>query len=553
MFIRNYFHQVLLGAAGLLLLFALGLNAMQAVAQPRDNNPGMTLLLESAEALGGLDAVLGAERMQLFGYGQYPDGFGSGNGPASPYAPQKTNAHNDLQRAWDLENGRYMERHRGYFGFPFAASGPYAYTLERQVLDGDIAFAIQGEDPLGEDNASRRGDVRELRMWSLTNNPVAALQAALREDSTLSAVYAEDNQVLVAVTLADGENFTLGFESATRLPRTMSWSGPNHLLGEVRYTTHWTGYVPYDGIKLPQGVNTWWDWRDMPFYTIFVEGWIVNGSLPDMAAPAAVRNAGPRAVQRPEMEAEQVVDGIWRLTPGGTIVVEFADHILLFELNGFAYDDETLPKIEFARTLAPGKPVTHYIASHQHDDHASGFRTAVSEGLTVIAHEQIEEMFRGIASRPAPNFPDQLYRNPRPLKFIGVRDHLRLQDAERTLDIYHVIGHNHMSNAVFAHDPDNNVMIGADILPAVEWQWWADALLDNVEYYDLEVEHFVSNHMGVMTLQEAVDFLAPGRIRVQENCVAQARAGIYRTGCPPFFTRGDWVEGMEELFDLPFE
>jgi len=275
----------------------------------------------------------------------------------------------------------------------------------------------------------------------------------------------------------------------------------------------------------------------------------VNGEIPDLAAPDGM--AGGESNSR-ELEVTQAGEGIWYIS-SGTTVVEFADHLLAFELGGFGYDDETLPVIELARSLVPGKPLTHYIASHQHDDHSSGLRTALAEGLTVISHRGNEDMFREIASRPAPNYPDALHRDPQPLRFTAVDDHLRIEDGKRTLDIYHVVSHNHMANALFAYDPDSRTMIAADIIPASEWQWWPDAYLDNLDYYGLKVDTFVSTHFGVMDHQGVLDFLATGREAVQRHCLEQARAGTYRTGCPPFFTRGDWIEGLDEEFDLPFE
>ncbi len=67
------------------------------------------------------------------------------------------------------------------------------------------------------------------------------------------------------------------------------------------------------------------------------------------------------------------------------------------------------------------------------------------------------------------------------------------------------------------------------------------------------METVSSNHFGVMTHQVMLDFLAPGRLRVQEHCVEQAKAGIYRTGCPPFLPEGDLIDGMSELFEPAFE
>ena len=547
--IEAYFRSSLLSFTAAALCMA----GASASGQERDEDAAMNQVLEAAEALGGLTAIRAIEHMRLYGYAQEADGFGSGNASGSAHAPQKYNAHNDLQRIWDFANDRYMERQRVYFLFPFASSLVYRYSLNINALDRDISYAIGGgfnvPDP---DQPRRTGDVRELRMRSIGTNPVAAVRAALADGSTLGNMHVEGDNLIVDAALADGEEFTIGFDWTTDLPQFVRWSGPNHYLGEVRYTTWFSGYVPYDGIRLPLGIVTNWDWRDIDVYKIYGEGWIVNGEIPDLAAPESVRGAAAQPFSR-ELDVEAIADGIWRIS-NGTTVIEFADHLLVFELGGFGYDDATLQVLGLARSLVPDKPLTHYIASHHHDDHSSGLRTAVAEGLTVISHQANEQIYREIASRPAPNFPDALHRNPQPFRFIGVTDgHMRLQDAERTLDLYHVLGHNHMSDAVFAHDPDARVMIEADIAPAVEWQWWADAYVFNLEHYNLDVETVSSNHFGVMTHQEMLDFLAPGRLRVQENCVEQAEAGIYRTGCPPFFQEGSLIEGMSEFFDPPFE
>ena len=524
-----------------------------APGQERDENAAMTQVLDAAQALGGLAEIRAIERMRLYGYGQEADGFGSGNASGSPHAPQKYNAHNDLQRVWDFANDRYMERQRGYFLFPFASSRVYRYSLNVNAFDGDVAYTIGGGFNVADPDQPRRTDnARELGMWSISTNPVAAIRAALEDGTSLGNMHVEDSALVVDVELENGEEFTIGFDWATDLPQFVRWSGPNHYLGEVRYTIRFTGYVPYDGIMLPLGIVTNWDWRDVDVFKIYGEGWVVNGEIPDLATPESVRGED---LQPPggELDFETVADGIWRIS-NGTTVIEFADHLLVFELGGFGYDDDIMPVIELARSMVPDKPLTHYIASHHHDDHSSGLRTAVAEGLTVISHRANEEIYSEIASRPAPNFPDALHRNPQPFRFIAVTDgHLRLQDSERTLDVYHVVGHSHMADAVFAHDPDARVLIESDIAPAVEWQWWADAYVGNLEHYNLEVETVSSNHFGVMTHQEMLDFLAPGRLRVQEHCVEQAEAGIYRTGCPPFLPEGDLIDGMSELFEPAFE
>lgn len=97
------------------------------------------------------------------------------------------------------------------------------------------------------------------------------------------------------------------------------------------------------------------------------------------------------------------------------------------------------------------------------------------------------------------------------------------------------------------------VMIEADLLPAQDWQWWPAAYLDDLEHDRLTVETPVSTHSGVIDHHGALDFLVPGRKAAREHCLAQARLGVHRLGCPPFFTRGDWIAGMDGTFDGPFE
>src|SRR5690606_12595100 len=158
----------------------------------------------------------------------------------------------------------------------------------------------------------------------------------------------------------------------------------------------------------------------------------------------------------------RVADGVWDLDviggnpiaalgDSGGGVVEFEDHLVLFEPYG--NEAQTLARIDAANQLVPGKEVTKIIVSHHHEDHAAGVRAAVSRGLTVIAHRRNKELFEEWVSRPAVHFPDELARNPQPLKFLPVDDRLVLEDSLRRLEIYHAVGHLHMSDAVIAYLP----------------------------------------------------------------------------------------------------
>ena len=215
------------------------------------------------------------------------------------------------------------------------------------------------------------------------------------------------------------------------------------------------------------------------------------------------------------------------------MVIEFADHMTLFEVGGSAARVKAV--VEAARQIVPAKPLRDVIVSHHHFDHTAGLRQAVAEGLAVISRRDNEGIFREMTSRPAPNFPDDLARSPKPLRFTPVDDHLRLQDNAMTLDVYHVIANNHMADAVFAYMPEHRIMIDADLATAAEdLQWWGDSWLDNIAHRKIQVDKIVPVHMNVMTYDETLKMVTPGIQRVKDWCAQHITRGNYFPGCPAF-------------------
>ncbi|MGB7217517.1 MAG: hypothetical protein WBD07_01805, partial [Vicinamibacterales bacterium] len=233
-----------------------------------------------------------------------------------------------------------------------------------------------------------------------------------------------------------------------------------------------------------------------------------------------------------EVAVTPVARGVWRFA-GGTMAIEFADHITLYELNGS--NARVKQVVTQAHQLVPGKRATEVIWSHHHFDHSSGLRQAVAEGLTVISRRDNGVIFREMASRRAPNFPDDLERNFQPLKFIPVDDHLQLKDASMTVDIYHVIANNHLADGVLAYIPEHRLYIEADVATAAEeLQWWGDSFLDNINYRKLDVEKVLPVHMDIMTFEQAVNMVKPGIQRAKEYCAEMVAKGNWFPGCPAF-------------------
>jgi glyoxylase-like metal-dependent hydrolase (beta-lactamase superfamily II) len=496
--------------------------------------PGTTAreaIAAAAAALGGAARIQALKTVTLIGYGQYAYQNGGGNITALPGAPQKFIAANDYRRIYDLEHGRMRHLERRNDLFPFANYGGHDFALQNQVLDGSVAYNV---NPQGQ--AVRGGDARDRRMWMHTN-PVVAVRAVLSGAATVSNRRQDGGLTLVDIRLKEGDLMTMAIRPPANTPAWVRWSGPNTNLGEVAYTTHFFGYVPFQGIRLPMGYTTKLDWRDVDFLKLYVDNYLVDTPVDDMAAPATLAaggggrgggaGGGPGGAN---VQVTPIARGLWRIT-GGTMVIEFADHMTLFEVGGGA--ERVAAVVKAARQIVPSKPVTEVIVSHHHFDHTAGLRQAVAEGLTVISRRDNGVIFREMTSRPTPNFPDALGRNPKPLKFVPVDDHLQLRDATMTVDVYHVIANNHMADAVFAYIPEHKAMIEGDIATAAEdLQWWGDSWLDNIAYRKIDVQLNVPVHMDVMTREQVLKMVAPGIQRVKEFCAQHLAKGNYFQGCP---------------------
>jgi hypothetical protein len=147
-----------------------------------------------------------------------------------------------------------------------------------------------------------------------------------------------------------------------------------------------------------------------------------------------------------------------------------------------------------------------------------------------------------MAARPAPNFVG-LVPNPQggTLNFVPVDGHLRLEDARMTLDIYAVVKHNHMANAVFAYAPASKTLMEGDLATAAnQFSFWAEAYEDNLEHYGLDVNMVSPNHVAKpMTHAETLAWIAEGVPRALARCNELESLGRNVPGCPPYIYR-DW-------------
>jgi hypothetical protein len=131
-----------------------------------------------------------------------------------------------------------------------------------------------------------------------------------------------------------------------------------------------------------------------------------------------------------------------------------------------------------------------------------------------------------------------LARSPRPLKFVPVDEHLVLEDASMRVDVYRVVGHLHMADAVFAYVPERRVLMQGDMF-VIEWDmhWWGDSYLDSIEHFDLDPAIDIPVHGRVSSFEEVIDNIASQVAAARALCSESEASGIQIAGCPVRYSR----------------
>ncbi len=455
--------------------------------------------------MGGLDKLRGLDNLVLTGFGQRVYYQGGGFITGEEKAPPKWQALTDVQRTFDLPGERALNQERWAQEFPFAGLFGLNFARNSAVQTGS----------------------------QLLDHPLPALLEALDADTRLGAVSTEDGTIVVQFTPEGATSPAwIGIDPRTHLPKFSRWITPSVNLGDVTTTAWFTGYTPVQGVRLPMGLMQELDWRHQVSLMFQVDSYrldVAAAELPAFPAPPPAPATTPA-----QARVSKVADGVWdvRVGTAGGPVIEFADRLVMFEAYGG--EAQTLARIDAANTLVPGKQVGAVIVSHHHFDHTGGLRAAVSRGLEVISQRGNEGIIREMVTRPAVYYPDALAAHPHELVFTPVDDKLVLEDATRRLEIYRVVEHSHMPNAVFAYLPKERIMMEGDFGDEA-WQlhFWGSALTANIKHYGIDPATDISVHgTGPLSIAQT---LANDQKQVDaavEYCRTTEQGGRYVFGCP---------------------
>ena len=451
-----------------------------------NRHPELKAVRAAADAMGGRDKILAVGTLTIEGEGE---NFNLGQN-VTPEAPLTVWKVTGFKRTIDPGKGRMRVEQVRTAQFPFALAD---VVRQNMALDGDVAWNVTDNGP-----STRLTDKIALdRRLEMLHHPVAILRAALDPGSKLSDFSRSGTEQLIDITTARGDQLTLALDAATMLPASVRSETDQPNLGDVVMETSFTDYEDVDGLKLPKHLTTRIDkWL---LSDIRVSKNTVNGTTPDLAAPAATSAEIPAPANPPvEVTSEQVAPGIWWLAGSGnhhSVVFEFSDHLTLFELP--ESEARARAVIEKTHSLAFGKPLTEVIISHHHFDHSAGLREAVSEGLTIITQSGNVAFLKDLAARKHTIEPDDLARNlsALPIKIKPVDDELVLKDDSMELDLYHVKDNSHCDTLLMGWVPRDHILVQADLYDSGWLRYpWADNLKKNVALRRINPEKDVPIH-----------------------------------------------------------
>jgi glyoxylase-like metal-dependent hydrolase (beta-lactamase superfamily II) len=476
--------------------------ALVSCAQP---TPEQAIVNDAATALGGRDRVVAVKTLVVEGQGKQ----GNLGQDVTPTATGQKFTVTTYRRVMDLAGGRARTELTRIPDFRyFQGQAP-----QKQVngLDGAVGYNVAASGTATRTTEIVAGD----RRLEFLSHPLTAVRAALDPMAKLSNLRTDGSESLVDVTTAAGQKFTLAIDTTSKLPTRVMTAANNNVLGDVVNTARFSDYKAVSGLQLPAKVDSLTDDFPVSEYTFATQ--TVDGDTGDLAAPSAAASAPPAPpAPAPMVAVEQMGPGLWFLGGGthNSALIEFDDHLTLIDAP--QTEARGLAVIARSRELVPNKPLTTLISSHHHFDHTGGLRAAISEGLSVIAHEGNVALYEQIAKRPRTIAPDALSKNPKPLMIQGVNADLVLSDKTNTVQLYPV-SNVHSETMLIAYFPKQRVLFQADLYnEGFAVHPYVGVLLDEVKKRNLKVDRVMPGHGKVVAFAQVIKDAA-GQTAVSTN------------------------------------
>lgn len=478
------FRRIFFSGASLAIA-ALGLASAPAHAQT------------AADVLKRASDTMGAGQLKTLRYAGDGIGFTFGQAYKPGIAWPKITVHS-MTRTINYDTGSMREEITLGRGEPRGGGG---YPLVGQQSNDQFVSAGHAWNVIGGNPAANPRFVND-RTHQLWITPHGVIKAAMKNNATVKWTKQKGGKSIAAVTFTEPGRFVAtAFIDESGLVERIESRFPDAVLGDTRSVTNYSAYRDFAGVKFPTRIQQ--SLGGFPVLDVTIKDVQPNAAA-DIATPDAVRNAAERVV------TEKVADGVWFIAGGShnSVAIEMKDHLVLVEapLN----DGRSVPVMEAAKNLAPGKKIKYVINSHQHFDHAGGLRAAAAEGAIIVTQAGNKPFFDRVFANPNRIAPDRLAQSSKKAKIQGVKTKSVMKDSTRTIEIRRIDDSVHNNTFLMVYLPKEKLLIQADaytpLPPNTPPPALANAnnvnLIANIESQKLAVERILPLHGRVVPVTE---------------------------------------------------
>ncbi len=409
------------------------------------------VLEDGVNALGGLEEIRAAQDVKV-----KVRGFSNARNQSLDVNPPYDKMTRDEDLFIDLTNRRFIVETRDPLPGGFVFGGA-------QVINGNQGFFVNPRDktitPLNLANFNNIGILRRVPHLFL----IAAYETAPATLRSLGrAVYDRRPHDVITFASSNGVQWTLFFDSATKLLTKYEQMLSDPLMGDTVQETIFPAYQTVGKLKVPTGRITRRagelleevNYTDVQFNT--------RPGDKAFAKPEGYDEL-PQPAPPPTKETK-LADGVYLFESGSnSLVVEFKDYVLIVEPNTGGRGAK--PTITKAREMFPNKPVKYVVVTHHHDDHSGGLRSYVAEGITVVTTPANQRYFEKMAANNFTINRDDQTTNKRKPAFSFVRNNKSLfDDGKQTVEIIDIGPSPHAKEMLIAYLPKEKLVFQGDLV-----------------------------------------------------------------------------------------
>jgi glyoxylase-like metal-dependent hydrolase (beta-lactamase superfamily II) len=233
----------------------------------------------------------------------------------------------------------------------------------------------------------------------------------------------------------------------------------NPMLGDMLFEAIYSDYKDVGGVKFPMKiVQTQGGYR---IFDLTVNDVKPNAPVSIQAAQGRGGAGGPGAAGGGQTPSEKLADGVYLILGGyASIAVDFKDYIVVIE--GPQSEERASAIIAEAKRLIPGKPIKYLVNTHHHFDHASGLRTFVAEGATIITHQVNKAYYEKLFVASHTLTPDKLAMSKKAPTIETMTEKRVLTDGNHVVELHHVRGAGHNAGLLVVYFPKEKILVEAD-------------------------------------------------------------------------------------------